>query len=57
VGADVTAALGGPATVNECWDIGFASTFLDNSYNDAAKKWGAQSSCVFPTADYSDVTP
>ncbi len=57
VGADVTAALGGPATVNECWDIGFASTFLDNSYNDATKKWGAESSCVFPTADYSDVTP
>ena len=57
VGDDVTGAVGGPATATECWDTGFASMFLDNSYNDATKKWGAESSCVFPTADFSDVAP
>jgi hypothetical protein len=57
MGEDVTASLGGPGTVSECWDTGFASVFLDNNYNDATKKWGVETSCVFPTADFSSVTP
>jgi hypothetical protein len=57
MGDDVTAALGGPGTASECWDTGFASVFLDNNYNDATKKWGAESSCVFSAADFSNVTP
>ena len=57
MGDDVTAALGGPDTASECWDTGFASVFLDNNYNDATKKWGAESNCAFATADFSTVAP
>jgi hypothetical protein len=44
------------ATANECWntgDLGFPSVYQTNSYGDAAKIWGAQTDCVFPTADYA----
>jgi hypothetical protein len=57
MGDDVTAALGGPGSASECWDTGFASVYLDNNYNDATKKWGVETNCVFPTADFSSVTP
>jgi hypothetical protein len=56
-GDDVTASLGAPGTVSECWDTGFASVYLDNSWNDTTQEWGAESSCVFPSADFSSVTP
>ncbi len=44
------------ATANECWntgDLGFLSVYQTNSYGDSAKMWGAQTDCVFPTADYA----
>jgi len=41
------------ATVNECWSAAFASTFMTNSYGDAAKMWGAETTCAFPAAMYS----
>jgi hypothetical protein len=50
VGGDLTVP---EATVNECWDAGFASVFLTNSYGDASKMWGAETSCAFPSALYS----
>jgi hypothetical protein len=47
--------LATPATANECWDASYASVFLTNSYGDPAKMWGAESACVFPTADYAQL--
>lgn len=50
VGGDLGAAQ---ATSNECWDANFASVFLTNSYGDPAKMWGAETACLFPTAEYA----
>ena len=41
------------ATANECWSAAFTSVFMTNSYGDADKMWGAETSCAFPTAMYS----
>jgi hypothetical protein len=47
--------LATPATANECWDSNFGSVFMTNSYGDAAKTWGAETSCdaAFQTPDYA----
>jgi hypothetical protein len=42
------------ATANECWDQNFASTWLSESWAPFSG-WGTESTCVFPTADYSDL--
>jgi hypothetical protein len=55
-GAEVTAAVGGPVTASECWDASFASQYKNVSY-DASQDWGAESSCAFPTADFSTLAP
>lgn len=59
IGAVDLAVLGGSATATECWDTGFSSVYLDTSYDDPSnpKDWGVETSCAFPTADYSTVTP
>ena len=41
------------ATSSECWDASFASVYMTNSYGDASKVWGAETSCAFPSAMYS----
>ncbi|MES1204530.1 MAG: hypothetical protein ABUS79_01210 [Pseudomonadota bacterium] len=43
------------ATASECWDTNFLSVYQTNSYGDAAKMWGAESSCeaAFATPDYA----
>jgi hypothetical protein len=51
-GGDVPATL--VATVNECWDQNFASTFHNVSY-DPTQNWGQETSCVFATAAYSSL--
>jgi hypothetical protein len=43
------------ATANECWDSVFKSVYMTNSYGDAAKMWGAETACVFPTAEYDSL--
>jgi hypothetical protein len=55
-GGDVTAAVGGPITASECWDTSFASQYKNVSA-DPTQDWGAESSCVFATADFSNLTP
>ena len=53
-GGDVaTAQPGGQGTASECWDSNFGSVFMTNSYGDANKMWGAESSCAFTPAMYS----
>jgi hypothetical protein len=50
-GGDLGAAQ---ATASECWSAGtFLSVYMTNSYGDAAKTWGAETACAFPTAVYS----
>jgi hypothetical protein len=44
------------ATSSECWDAGFASVYKLVSY-DAAGSWGAESSCVFASADFVTLAP
>ena len=41
------------ATSNECWDTNFLSVYRTNSYGDATKVWGAETSCAFATAEYA----
>jgi hypothetical protein len=53
VGGDLGATV---VTATECWDPSFASVFMSTSY-DASKSWGAESSCAFPTAQYSSEAP
>ena len=47
--------LGTPATLNECWDVGFLSTFLANSFapEDPAWSWGEEAACPFASAEYA----
>jgi hypothetical protein len=40
------------ALVSECWDQNYASVYKLASWP-GGDSWGAESSCVFPTADYS----
>jgi hypothetical protein len=49
-GGDLGAAQ---ATISECWSGSFLSVYMTNSYGDAAKTWGAETACAFPTAVYS----
>lgn len=51
-GGDLATAIT-PATANECWDSNFLSVYMTNSYGDATKMWGAETSCVFTPAMYS----
>lgn len=44
--------LATPATLNECWDDGFASRYLNNSWATGGN-YGAESVCAFTTAQYS----
>lgn len=50
VGGDLAAVEG---TASECWDATFKSTFMTNSYGDAAKMWGAEGACAFVPAEYA----
>jgi hypothetical protein len=50
VGGDLGAVEG---TASECWDAAFKSTFMTNSYGDAAKMWGDESACAFVPAEYA----
>jgi hypothetical protein len=45
-------SLGNALTASECWDTGFASTFLVHSWEPAAG-YGAESDCPFTPAEYS----
>ena len=38
-------------TINECWDSGFLSRFLDASYAPSLN-YGAQTACAFGTPEY-----
>lgn len=49
-GGDLGAAQ---ATISECWSGSFLSVYMTNSYGDAAKMWGTETACAFPTAVYS----
>jgi hypothetical protein len=40
------------AVVSECWDENYASVYKQASWA-GGDSWGAESSCVFPTAEYS----
>jgi hypothetical protein len=53
---DVTATVGGPATVSECWSTAFLSQYMSISYA-PAQGWGQEADCAFPTADFSAVAP
>jgi hypothetical protein len=55
-GSDVTAALGGDASISECWNESFASVYMTASW-DATAGWGAASSCAFTTAEFSSEAP
>jgi hypothetical protein len=55
-GTDVTAELGGDASVSECWDASFGSTFATVSWAPNAG-WGSEGSCAFATADFSSQAP
>ncbi|MBE2252140.1 MAG: hypothetical protein IAE78_21570 [Myxococcus sp.] len=44
--------LPGVATASECWDSGFASRYLNASF-DPGLNYGQESSCAFPTAEYA----
>jgi len=50
-GGDVATSgiAGGAATVSECWDSAFLSTYRNVSY-DPSLDWGVETSCSFPTA-------
>ncbi len=55
--ADVQASggdLAGPVTINECWDSGFASRFLNTSYSPSAH-YGVATVCAFATAEYASL--
>lgn len=43
--------LSAPVTVNECWDSGFLSRFLDASYAPSLN-YGAVAACAFATPEY-----
>jgi hypothetical protein len=45
-------SLGGALTASECWDTGFASTFVVHSWEPAAG-YGAESDCPYTPAEYS----
>jgi hypothetical protein len=53
-GGDSPSATAAAATVNECWDTDFLSQYKNVSY-DPTLSWGQESSCSFPTADYSSL--
>ena len=55
-GSDVRAALGVDASVSECWDTSFGSTFTAVSWAPTAG-WGSEASCAFATADFSSQAP
>ena len=40
------------ATASECWDTGFASRYVNASF-DPALNYGAETVCTFPTAEYA----
>jgi hypothetical protein len=46
--------LDGGVTISEseCWDTSYASLYWQDSWQ-SGKGWGSESSCVFPTAEYS----
>ena len=47
-------SLADPATLSECWDADFNSEYLARS-DDPNGGWGAQTSCVFSTAEFSNL--
>ncbi len=46
--------LASPATINDCWDSGFLSRVMVNSFA-ASQNYGATSACAFTTAEYSQL--
>jgi hypothetical protein len=40
------------AFLSECWDLNYASVYKQDSWL-GGQSWGAESSCAFPTAEYS----
>ncbi len=43
------------ATASECWDEGFASRYFNLSY-DASKNYGAETACMFKSAEFSTLS-
>jgi hypothetical protein len=53
-GGDVATAGIAPATVSECWDISFLSTYKTASYDptNILLNWGDEATCSFPSASF-----